>query len=75
MFLWNQFLIDWEEAQDKGTQFHYYWLLILIALSSWREPYDNQFLGVTKKPFLVVCYQNLWCMTHKARQMDSNDAI
>jgi hypothetical protein len=31
-FFLNQFLIDYEEAQDKGTAFHYAWLLILIAL-------------------------------------------
>jgi hypothetical protein len=60
MFLLNQFLIDCEEAQYKGFEFHYSWLLILITLSSWREPDDSQFLGVKEKPFLVVWYQNLW---------------
>jgi hypothetical protein len=38
-------LIDCEEAQDKGTEFHYVWLLILIALATWRESDDAQFLG------------------------------
>ena len=42
-FLLNQFLIDCEEAQDKGTEFHYSWLLILIALSMWMEPDDTIF--------------------------------
>jgi hypothetical protein len=72
-FLLNQFLIDCEEVQDKGTEFHYSWLLILIAvLSSWREPDDSQFLGVKEKPCLAMWYQNLWYTTHKVRQMDSN---
>jgi hypothetical protein len=74
-FLLNQFLIDCEEAQDKGTEFHYAWLLILIALSSWREPDDTQFLGVKEKPCLAAWYQNLWYTTHKARQMDNNVAF
>jgi hypothetical protein len=72
MFLLNQILIDCEEAQDKGTEFHYSWLLILIALSTWREENDSHFLGVTEKPCLAVRYQNLWYTTHKTCQMDSN---
>jgi hypothetical protein len=40
-FLLNRILIDFEEVQDKGIKFHYAWLLILIALSSWREPYET----------------------------------
>jgi hypothetical protein len=36
-FLMNQFLTDYREAWEKGTKFHYSWLLILIALVSWRE--------------------------------------
>jgi hypothetical protein len=43
MFLVNQFLIDYKEGQDKGMEFHYTWLLILIALVSWRESDDSQF--------------------------------
>jgi hypothetical protein len=31
-FLVNQFLVDCTEAWDKGMEFHYAWLLILIAL-------------------------------------------
>jgi hypothetical protein len=41
MFLVNQFLIDYREAQDKGAKFHYTWLLIMIALVAWREPNDT----------------------------------
>jgi hypothetical protein len=38
-------LIDCEEVKDKGIKFHYAWLLILIALSSWREPDDTHIFG------------------------------
>jgi hypothetical protein len=37
-YLLNLFLDDCKDAQDLGTNFHYSWLLILIALVGWREP-------------------------------------
>jgi hypothetical protein len=39
-FVVNLFLIDCIESQEKGMQFHYSWLLILIALVGWKEPSD-----------------------------------
>jgi hypothetical protein len=36
-FLLNQFLLDYTEAQDKGLEFHYLWLLILISFIAWVE--------------------------------------
>jgi hypothetical protein len=71
-FLLNQFLIECEEAQDKGIEFHYAWLLILIALSIWREPDDTIFFGVKDKPCLAAQYHNIWHTTHKTRQMNNN---
>jgi len=35
-FLRNYFLQDCTEAQEKGTEFHYAWLLILVALFLWK---------------------------------------
>jgi hypothetical protein len=74
-FLLNQFLIDYEEVQDKGTKFDYAWLLILIALSAWRDPDDTYFLGVMEKPCIVTGYRNLWFTMHKVRLMDNNVAF
>jgi hypothetical protein len=56
MFLLNQFLIDYKEAQDKGMDFHYAWawLLILITLVAWRDPYNTQFIGARQKPCLAA---------------------
>jgi hypothetical protein len=67
MFLLNQFLIDCEEARDKGTEFHYSWLLIIIVLSTWRELDDSHFLGVRENLCLSAQYQNLWYTIHKAQ--------
>jgi hypothetical protein len=42
-FFLNQFLIDFEKVKDKGTEFHYACILILIALLTWREMDNTQF--------------------------------
>jgi hypothetical protein len=42
-YLLNLFLDDYKDAQDIGTEFHYAWLIILIALVGWGEPKYNGF--------------------------------
>jgi hypothetical protein len=37
-YLLNLFLDDCKDAQDLGTEFHYSWLMILIALIGWKDP-------------------------------------
>jgi hypothetical protein len=37
-YLLNLFLDECKDVQDLGTNFHYSWLLIMIALVRWREP-------------------------------------
>jgi hypothetical protein len=37
-YLSNLFQVDCKDAQDAGTEFHYSWLIILIAFMGWREP-------------------------------------
>jgi hypothetical protein len=66
-FLLNQFLIDCTEAQDKGMEFHYSWLLILIVFTVWNEPEDAQFLGLRGKSCLVAKYHNFWYTKNKRR--------
>jgi hypothetical protein len=43
-YLLNSFLEDCKDTQDWGSEFHYSWLLILIALVGWKEPTYNMFL-------------------------------
>jgi hypothetical protein len=71
-YLLNQFLIEFSEAQDRGMEFHYPWLLILIAFTAWEEPEDAQFLGLRGKPCLVAKYHNFWYTTNKRRQINTN---
>jgi hypothetical protein len=37
-YLLNLFLDDCKDAQDLGTEFHYSWLITLIAFMGWKEP-------------------------------------
>jgi hypothetical protein len=37
-YLLNLFLDDCEDAQDLGIEFHYSWLITLIAFMGWKEP-------------------------------------
>jgi hypothetical protein len=37
-YLLNLFLEDCKNVQDIGTEFHYSWLITLIAFMGWREP-------------------------------------
>ena len=41
-YLLNELLVDVEESQEKGTTFHYSWLLILISFVAWSEPTNYQ---------------------------------
>jgi hypothetical protein len=37
-YLFKLFLDDFKDAQDLGTEFHYTWLIMLIAFMGCREP-------------------------------------
>ena len=57
--LLNELLKDVDEVQEKGSAFHYSWLLILISFVAWEEPANYQ--GV----YVLVLYrggkyQNIW---------------
>ena len=40
---------DYHEAQDQGYEFHFSWLLILIAFIAWEMPEGVNFPGI--EPF------------------------
>jgi hypothetical protein len=58
-YLLNQFLLDYHDAQDNGTEFHYSWLIILIALARWQDPKFSAFLNRVGK-FYTTRYESLW---------------
>jgi hypothetical protein len=58
-YLLNQFLIDRIDAQENGTEFHYSWMIILIALAGWKEPKLSSFLDSMGKCYVNI-YESLW---------------
>jgi hypothetical protein len=52
-YLVNQLDIDCREAQDQGHEFHFRWLLILIAFIAWELLEDATFPDLD--PFLDWC--------------------
>jgi hypothetical protein len=59
-------------VQDWGFEFHYSWLLILIALMGWQEPTYNLFLSRTGKCG-ATCYTSLHSTTDpKKKKLNSN---
>ena len=48
-YMAREFLEDVRDAQEKGTPFHYSWLIVLIALVGWREPIEAQFVDVPRR--------------------------
>ena len=49
-YLLNELLAYAEESHEKGSAFHYSWLLILISFVAWEEPTNYQGVDVP-----VVC--------------------
>jgi hypothetical protein len=76
MFSWapymlNQFVIDYRDVQDNGTEFHYTWLIILIALVGWKELKLSTFLDRMGR-FYASKYESLWqAKDNKAQQENS----
>jgi hypothetical protein len=70
-YLLNQFLIDCRDAQDNGTEFHYSWLLILIALVGWKEPKFSTFVDRKGKCY-AVRYKTLWQAKDNKNQQENN---
>jgi hypothetical protein len=70
-FLVNQFLKDCIEAQEKGTKFHYAWILILFVLVGWKER-GYQCMGTYGRGSMAVRYANLWNTPNKRIQHYNN---
>jgi len=68
-FLQNEFVEDCREAQEKGTLFHYAWLLILIALEAWRALTSAKFLKVISHECRAVRYINLAWRNNRQQQL------
>jgi hypothetical protein len=59
-YLVNQLESDYREAQDQGYEFHFRWLLILIAFFSWEMLESATFPDIEPFEPLSVKFSMLW---------------
>ena len=71
-YLVNQLELDCREAQDQGYEFHFSWLLILIAFTTWEMPKGATFLDIELFELLTVNFTTLWYSSDMGKQWQSN---
>jgi hypothetical protein len=71
-YLVNQLEIDCRESQDQGHEFHFSWLLILIAFVAWELLNDATFPDLDPFKPLASKFSTLWYSTDMSKQWQSN---
>jgi hypothetical protein len=71
-YLVNQLEIDCREAQDQVHEFHFSWLLILIAFFTWEPPEGATFLDIDPFEPLATKFNTLWYLNDMNKQWQSN---
>jgi hypothetical protein len=67
-YLVNELEKDYREVQDQGYEFHFSWLLILIAFVAWEMPEGATFPEVEpSKPLAMRC-TTLWYSSDMVKQ-------
>jgi hypothetical protein len=71
-YLVNQLELDCREAQYQGYEFHFSWILILIAFITWEMPEGETFLNIEPFESLVVNFSTLWYSSDMNKEWKSN---
>jgi hypothetical protein len=71
-YLINELEKDYHEAQDQGYEFHFSWLLILIAFFSWEMLEGETFPEVDPSNPLATRFTTLSYMSDMVNQWQSN---
>jgi hypothetical protein len=71
-YLVNQLEIDCREAKDQGHEFHFSWLLILIAFVAWELPEGATFPDLDPFEPLAAKFSTLWYSNDMNKQWKSN---
>jgi hypothetical protein len=71
-YLVNQLELDCREAQDQGYEFHFSWLLILIAFIAWEMPKGATFPDIEPFEPLAAKFSTLWYSNDMNKQWYSN---
>jgi hypothetical protein len=71
-YLVNQLELDYREEEDKGYEFHFSQILILITFITWEMPEGATFPDI--KPFepLAVKFSTLWYSSDMNKKWQSN---
>jgi hypothetical protein len=70
---WGNYLVndlDKEcfEAHDHGYEFHFSWLLVLIAFVAWQMPEGENFLEIEPSEPLAARFSTLWYRNDISKQ-------
>jgi hypothetical protein len=71
-YLVNQLELDFREAQDQGYDFHFSWLLILIAFTTWEIPEGVTFPEIDPFESFATKSTTLWYWSDMGKQWQSN---
>jgi hypothetical protein len=71
-YLVNELEKDCREVQDQGYEFHFSWLLILIAFVTWEMPEGVTFPEVEPSEPLAARFTTLWYSSDMVKQWQSN---
>jgi hypothetical protein len=74
-YLVNQLELDCREAQDQGYEFHFRWLLVLIALVAWDMLEGETFPDIEAFEPLATKFTTMWYSTDMNKQWQSNDVF
>jgi hypothetical protein len=55
-----------------GYEFHYNWLIILIAFVAWQMPEEATFPEIEPSEPLATCFSTLWYNNDMTKQWQSN---
>jgi hypothetical protein len=71
-YLVNQLELDCREAQDQGYNFHFSWILILIAFVAWEMPKGATFSDIEPFEPMDAKFSTLWYSSDMNKQWQSN---
>jgi hypothetical protein len=71
-YLINELELDCCEAQDQGYEFHFSWLLILIAFTIWEMLEGATFPDIELFEPLAAKFTMLWHSSDMGKQWQSN---
>jgi hypothetical protein len=71
-YLINELEKDFCISQDLGYEFHYIWLIILIAFVDFQMLEGATFLDIEPTKPLATHFSTLWCTNDMTKQWKSN---